>query len=206
MDAAIWPVVIAALSGVAVGSLVGFGAARLGARRRRRNAERVRLLGLESPPPSGGAGSARDAFWDDPSIWSEEAEQAFARARRRADREASAARRGGMTVTLDLFEDVIGRLGVMSPKDVGRQPVPISKIIGSVDKPGSFTRSFNPTDQAQRARWKKVYAVTHGLRGYEPVSLYQVGDEYFVIDGHYRVSVIASLGGDTIMANVQEWR
>jgi hypothetical protein len=206
MDTVLWPIAVAALTGLAVVSLIGFRVARLGAQLGRQKAEREEILGLESPLTSNGRGLARDALWDDPSIWSEEAEQAFTRARRRADREASAGRRSGQTVTLDLFEHAIDGLGVLSPNDPERQPVSISKIVGSVDKPGSFTRSFNPTDEALRARWKKVYAVTHGLRGYEPVSLYQVGDAYFVVDGHYRISVIASLGGKTIMAEVREWR
>ena len=39
-----------------------------------------------------------------------------------------------------------------------------------------------------------------------PVSLIQVGDRYFVRDGHHRISVALALGRETIEAYVQVWR
>jgi hypothetical protein len=38
-----------------------------------------------------------------------------------------------------------------------------------------------------------------------PVSLVQVGDEYFVRDGHHRISVAKAFGQETIEARVAVW-
>lgn len=146
-----------------------------------------------------------DEAWIDPSIWSEEAEHAFWQSRRRADQERRARGSHGQSTCLrSFFETVDLAEGFLT--DAGIQIVAIADITGSVAKPCQFTPSFFPTEDGMRARWKRAYAVTHGLRGYEPVILYQVQDEYFVEDGHYRISVLTALGGRTIEAFVREWR
>lgn len=142
--------------------------------------------------------------WTDPSIWSEEAEAAFWRQRRRADHEQRARGSHGQSTCLRSFFEIVD-LAEGFLTDAGIQIVAIADITGSVAKPCQFTPSFFPTEDGMRARWKRAYAVTHGLRGYEPVILYQVRDEYFVEDGHYRISVLTALGGRTIEAFVRVW-
>lgn len=90
-------------------------------------------------------------------------------------------------------------------KERGIRTVTISHITGSVAKPCQFTPDFRPSEDGMKDRWKRAYSVTHGLRGYQPVTLLQVEDEYFVEDGHNRISVVKALGGETIEANVKEW-
>lgn len=110
----------------------------------------------------------------------------------------------GKSTSLRSFNDVTrGRL--LTKKDRGTSTVPLSKIVGSVDKPSFFTASFWPRSDELEPRWRKAYAVTHGLVGYHPIDLYQVGDDFFVVDGHFRVSVAKALGGDSISAHVEEW-
>jgi hypothetical protein len=43
------------------------------------------------------------------------------------------------------------------------------------------------------------------VAGCKPVQLIQVGAEYYVRDGHHRVSVTRALGQDTIEAEVTVW-
>lgn len=149
--------------------------------------------------------STGDALWDDPSVWSEEAEQVFARAIRRGRWELLVGRLRGTRATLLSFEEATRGLPVTTPIDLGTCTVPLAKVVGSVNKDGDFTRSFHPVSEALRARWKRAYAVARGMRGYHPVELYQLGDTYFVLDGHFRVSVARELGSDSIRARVRSW-
>jgi uncharacterized protein (TIGR00730 family) len=49
-----------------------------------------------------------------------------------------------------------------------------------------------------------VYEVAHGLTGFPPIDVYQVGDVYFVRDGHHRVSVLKELGATVVEGTVTE--
>ena len=200
-----WPIVVAALGGIAVGGLVGFLTGWVSAQKRfARHAQR--WTGDRDHQLAGISGRQIDySPWNDPAFWSEEADQAFDRTRRRARREVLVGRlRRRDTCLLSFGEVVDGRRRFQeSGREFGE--VAISKIVGSVDKPCSFTRSFNPRNEEQRGRWKKAYAIANDLPGYQPIDLYRVGDEFFVVDGHFRVSVTKFLGGESMSAYIQEW-
>lgn len=144
-------------------------------------------------------------LWNSPSYWSEPAERAFAAARRRARRRARADRLRGRRTTLLPFDEVISESVALPESHERIEDVPLERIVGSVGKARHFTSGFHPATDAMRRRWKRAFAFAHGLRGYEPVELYEVDGAYFVVDGHYRVSVASALGNDTIQATVRRW-
>ncbi len=111
----------------------------------------------------------------------------------------------GRPVGLLPFEDVQERLKLRRLVDRGLAEVPLDRIVGSVGRPREFTRAFLPRSEALRQRWDAVEALAEGPRGFPPVDLYRVGDAYFVVDGHHRVSVARSLGAGTIEARVKEF-
>lgn len=189
----IWPLVASAVGGVALGVLIGFFITRRP--RRAPSARRLSRFGELSA----------DLRWDHPSLWSEEAEQAFQKARRRAKREERSAGDNEMAVCLVDFHDVVGEGSLLGPRDGGTRSVPIVAIVGSLAKPCWFTRSFNPRRDEMKGRWKRAYSVTHGLKGYESVELYQIGESFFVVDGHFRISVAVAMGSESIAAHVMEW-
>jgi len=146
-----------------------------------------------------------EELWNSPSYWSEPAEQAFAAARRRARRQMHVDRLRRRRTTLIPFDEVVGDTGLLPESDVRSEAVPLRQIVGSVGKAQHFTRSFHPATDDIRQRWKRAFAAAHGLRGYEPVELYEVDGSYYVVDGHFRVSVAMALGNDTIQASVRRW-
>ncbi|MEA2001038.1 MAG: hypothetical protein U9N84_04010 [Actinomycetota bacterium] len=148
---------------------------------------------------------ATDTLWEDLSFWSEPAEQAFARARRQANREARMDRRRGRRSTLVSFDEIESIAGLLPESMERYQIVPLSQIVGSVGKSDLFTRSFLPKSGRLRRRWKRAFAVAHGLRGYQPVELYDADGRLYVVDGHFRVSVAGALGTETIQARVRRW-
>jgi hypothetical protein len=102
------------------------------------------------------------------------------------------------------FEEVIEALGQTGQHDVGLQVVPLDAVIGSVDRAVDFDRGFRPTSQRLRSRWERIAAAQRRGESMPPVSLFKVGDLYFVRDGHHRVSVAKSLGRRDIDAYVTE--
>jgi hypothetical protein len=76
--------------------------------------------------------------------------------------------------------------------------------VGTVDRAADFDRGFRPTTTRLRSRWERIAAAQRRGEPLPPVSLYQVGELYFVRDGHHRVSVAKSLGRMDIDAYVTE--
>src|SRR5215203_176974 len=102
------------------------------------------------------------------------------------------------------FEEVIEALGVVGREDRGLQIVPLDAIVGTVDRAADFDRGFRPTNPRLRTRWERIAAAQRRGESLPPISLYKVGDLYFVRDGHHRVSVAKSLGREDIDAYVTE--
>lgn len=102
------------------------------------------------------------------------------------------------------FDEVRAKLKVRGQHYAGLQTIPLAKIAGSVGRYHEFNRAFLPTQEFIRERWKGVYEVAHSLEGFPAIDVYQIGDVYFVRDGHHRVSVLKELGAITIEATVTE--
>ncbi len=103
------------------------------------------------------------------------------------------------------FEEVKARLRLKRLVDRGTVEVPLPKIVGTTDRGGEFNRAFLPRDESLRDRWEDVRDLAEGSQGFPSVELYKVGDAYFVVDGHHRVSVARSVGAPTIEARVKEF-
>lgn len=87
----------------------------------------------------------------------------------------------------------------------GVRAVRLDRIRGSEGRCEDFDVAFRPTNERNRKRWMRV-ALAH-LRGtpLPAVDLVQVGDVYFVRDGHHRVSVARCFGQQTIDAQITVW-
>jgi len=102
------------------------------------------------------------------------------------------------------FEEVVEALGRTGQTDLGLHVVPLDAIVGSVDRTVDFDRGLRPTSARLRSRWERIAAAQRRGDALPPVSLYKIGDLYFVRDGHHRVSVAKSLGRTDIDAYVTE--
>ena len=103
------------------------------------------------------------------------------------------------------FEDVRDRLKLRRVVDRGTRDVPLAQIVGTFGRRGEFNRAFLPRSEALRERWEDVRDLAVGAAGFPVVELYQVGDAYFAVDGHHRISVARSLGAPSIEAHVLEF-
>jgi hypothetical protein len=80
--------------------------------------------------------------------------------------------------------------------------VPIRKIKGSLGRSGDFDANFNPLRERSRSRWVSILTAIQSRTPMPPVELVQVGDNYYVQDGHHRISVARSLDQEAIEARI----
>jgi hypothetical protein len=136
----------------------------------------------------------------------EQSDRDFSRARRRAflRRIGAYLRRDPGSNQLLSFDEVKGALGAISQVYLGLREVPVSKIVGSVGRHRDFDRAFLPSKPDLGARWRRIDEIMNRAEELPPVSLYKIGDAYFVQDGNHRVSVARQRGVEMIDAEVIE--
>ena len=138
----------------------------------------------------------------------EQSDRDFSRARRRAflRRIGAYLRRDPGSNQLLSFDEVKDALGAVSQVYVGMREVPVSKIVGSVGRHRDFDRAFLPSKPDLGTRWRRIDEIMDRGEELPPVSLYKIGDVYFVQDGNHRVSVALQRGAEMIDAEVIELR
>ena len=124
--------------------------------------------------------------------------------RRRAWWRDVVARLAGRSNQLLSYEAVKRSLKLGGPIYRGVKTVPVAQIVGSVDRYRDFDDVFLPKQDSTAGRWKSIARAFYSDVDLPPVRLYKVGDAYFVMDGHHRVSVAREQGIDFIDAEVQE--
>ena len=102
------------------------------------------------------------------------------------------------------FEQVREALRIGGPIYRGVQTVRVDQILGSVNRYKDFDRAFLPKQDFTADRWQRVNRAWYEDVSLPPVLLYKVGEVYFVVDGHHRVSVAREQGQEFIDAEVRE--
>jgi hypothetical protein len=101
------------------------------------------------------------------------------------------------------FQEVVDALGLVDEVALGIQLIPVDRIVGSVDKVRDFDPKFRPRTGRNRQRWERIAEAARRGESLPPIDVYQVGEMYFVRDGHHRVSVYRALELSTIEADVR---
>ena len=80
--------------------------------------------------------------------------------------------------------------------------VPLSKIVGTEGRSEDFDADFRPLKMHNRERWISIADARRKGIVLPAVELLQVGDEYYVRDGHHRISVAKIMGQLEIDARI----
>jgi hypothetical protein len=124
------------------------------------------------------------------------------------NRQQGAARRLQMVAWLTRRSNHLKDLCCQAIKNgryLGTRTVEISKIKGSESKSGDFDVNFQPLTSRTVSRWVNVAVARKKGVYLPPVELIKIGDEYYVRDGHHRLSVAHAFGESFIEAIVYEW-
>ena len=152
-----------------------------------RNSQKMSAIYLDSPCSSRRLRNLQDLYWSMQT-------RAFLR-------KIYSFLTGHSRSLLDLTTEVSGRK-ICSQRYAGSRTVPICRIKGSEGRSDDFDCDFNPMHTRTRHRWLSI-AVARSCGDTLPlVELIQLGEDYFVRDGHHRISVARALGQDYIDAEV----
>ncbi len=110
----------------------------------------------------------------------------------------------GQPTHLLSYDEVREKLHIGGPVYRGVQTIRIDQIAGSLNRFHQFDRAFLPTQDQNAGRWQRVDHAFYSEISLPPVVLYKVGEVYFVVDGHHRVSVAREQGQEFIEAEVRE--
>jgi len=110
----------------------------------------------------------------------------------------------GNPTTLLSYDEIKEKLHIGGPIYRGVQTVRVDQIAGSLNRYHEFDRVFLPASEKLAARWQSVNRAFYQEVSLPPVVLYKVGQVYFVVDGHHRVSVARGQGQVYIDAEVRE--
>ena len=137
----------------------------------------------------------------------EQVDADFTRARRRALRRAlvTRIRKEHASNRLLPFDDLRKELVANNRLHRETRIVEMDQIVGSVGRWRDFDRSFLPARASGGERWKRIDRAFQRGEYLPPVELYEIGDAYFVVDGHHRVSVARYHDVPTVEAAVAEF-
>jgi uncharacterized ParB-like nuclease family protein len=131
----------------------------------------------------------------------------FDAARARAFRRAIGAILTGRANKMRSIEPMLRAAGLEGRAYGGEREIPVDRIVGSAAgdaKSTDFDAAFLPLQRRTRDRWTRIYRAMVEGDELPPIDVYKVDDNYYVIDGHHRVSVAKKLGRATINARVVE--
>ena len=110
----------------------------------------------------------------------------------------------GQPTKLLSYDDVKEKLHIGGPIYRGVKTIRVDQIAGSLNRYHEFDRAFLPKEDQLASRWQQVNRAFYQDIHLPPVVLYKVGEVYFVVDGHHRVSVAREQGQLFIEAEVRE--
>jgi hypothetical protein len=109
-------------------------------------------------------------------------------------------RRGAGGELLSL-SDATERLRAFEGAYLGLRAIPLCRVVGSESRLGDFDREFLPLRAGLRPRWQQLEAA-FPEGDFPPIVVRQLGDAFFVLDGHHRVAVARQYGMELIDAEV----
>jgi hypothetical protein len=136
--------------------------------------------------------------------FSEMARMDFSRARNKAFWNHILRIIGRQPTHLLSYDEVKEKLRIGGPIFRGIQTIPVKNIVGSLNRYQQFDRAFLPLEDQIADRWQNIDRAYYQNINLPPVVLYKVGEVYFVVDGHHRVSVAREKGQLDIDAEVRE--
>lgn len=86
----------------------------------------------------------------------------------------------------------------------GAMAVSLSKIVGSVRRYNDFDENFRLKEYLPRERLDSILEAMRQGKPLPPVELYQIKEEYYVLDGNHRVAAAKQLGFKEINARIVE--
>ncbi len=103
------------------------------------------------------------------------------------------------------FAEESSRAGVVSNMPLGVRPIRVKRIVGSAGKADKVAPNFLPRGAGPaQGNYQSILRLMRAGNDLPPITVYQLGQRYFVIDGHTRVAAARELGIEFLDADVTE--
>lgn len=103
------------------------------------------------------------------------------------------------------FDEDAARAGVTAKVPLGVRPIRVRRIVGSAGKADKVGSDFLPLGAGPAsANFRNILNIMKTGELLPPITVYQLGNRYYVIDGHTRVAAARTLGIDFLDAEVIE--
>ena len=126
----------------------------------------------------------------------------FSELRMRALRDTLLAKWTGGSSSLATFPTAIQQ-DRPNKKLLGVKEIPVDQIIGSLHRVTDFDDKFRPLKKHLLNRWVDTF-ISLNHDEWSPIVVHKIGKQYYVEDGHHRVSVARATGMLLIEAKIWE--
>ncbi len=103
---------------------------------------------------------------------------------------------------LKVFKDTQKHEQAYNSENPEIREVPVHKIVGSVGRYLDFDSQFRLLRDHTSERFATIKELMEKGRTLDPIDLYQIKDEYYVLDGNHRVSAAKELNFDSLKAHI----
>ncbi len=103
------------------------------------------------------------------------------------------------------FSEQQEKQGAYDSRVRGLRNIAVDRIVGSVGRYQDFDSRFRKRDHLPSERLEKIKGAMREGRPLPPVKLYQIKDEFYVVDGNHRIAAAKELGHDEILAHIIEF-
>ncbi len=103
------------------------------------------------------------------------------------------------------FKDQQQKEAAFDHRDRGIRSVPLDRIVGSVGRYQDFDGRFRFKSKMPSDRLEWIKNAMRQGRNLGPVKLFEIKDEFYVLDGNHRIAAAKELGHDEILAHIEEF-
>jgi hypothetical protein len=103
------------------------------------------------------------------------------------------------------FNDQQIKEAAFDARDRGIRTIPLHRIVGSVGRYHDFDSRFRFKHNVNPDRLQRIKSAMQQGKSLGPVKLYEIKDEFFVLDGNHRIAVAKEFGHDEILAHIVEF-
>ena len=115
------------------------------------------------------------------------------------------ARKERQTLGVKSFKDQQKKEAAFDSRDRGVRTVALKQIVGSVGRYHDFDDQFRFKQQGSSERYEWIKNAMRGGLALKPVELFEIKDEYYVLDGNHRIAAAKEMGHDEILAHIVEF-
>jgi len=87
----------------------------------------------------------------------------------------------------------------------GVRTIPLGQIVGSVGRYQDFDNHFRLKRNVPSERLQRIKTAMREGHPLPPVKLYQIKDDFYILDGNHRIAAAKELGHDEVLAHIVEF-